>query len=60
MKNTRKVKDVEFLSIRLTPQKYAELKVVAASVGSNAASFGRQAIYKELACLSQKQHQQAA
>lgn len=58
MKNPRKVKDVEFLSVRLSPQKYAELKVRAASQGLSASAYSRQAIFEKLA--QQPQHQQQA
>ena len=55
----RKHPSVEFLSIRLTPQKYAEIKLAAAKAGLSASGFSRQAIFERLALREQHQQQSA-
>ena len=51
-----KIKDCEFLTIRIDPAKYAELKLVAQTLGTTAAGLSRIAIYEKLS-MRHPQHQ---
>ena len=55
MQNIEKVKTVETLQVGLTPEKYAEVKQLASTLGLSASAFGRQAIFKELAAAKMQQ-----